>query len=354
VSDAVALFPWGDVIEDFLEPLGLAAVDFAEQMTGGWLFGYAAALQSQGFRPIIVAASNGVKSTTELTHRATATPIWLVPGTSSYTIRHPGRRALARWARAPSAAIAAVLKRERCQALIVQEYEDPRFDVLVRLGARLRLPVYATFQADIPNPLDCEEWVAVDRGEARRSLGIADDQFVAVTHGRIDIYRKGLDVLLSAWRDPGELVLIGSGEDSARFSEMLAGRSDVRWISTYSTDRSFIRRWLSAADIYVSASRVEGMPVAPLEAMACGLPIVASDAHGLSDIIGQGEASGGLLVPRGDPEALAGAIDRLRNDSGLRTRLGKAARKHVETGFALERVGQDLARLLRAPSSASR
>jgi starch synthase len=116
----------------------------------------------------------------------------------------------------------------------------------------------------------------------------------------------------------------------------------VRWIDTYTNDRSLICRWLSAADIYVSASRVEGMPVAPLEAMACGLPVIATDAQGIVDILGEHEGNGGILVPRDDPARLAAAIARLRGSIALRRTLGKAAREHVERDFSISSVGRAL------------
>jgi glycosyltransferase involved in cell wall biosynthesis len=58
-----------------------------------------------------------------------------------------------------------------------------------------------------------------------------------------------------------------------------------------------MRQYLSVADVYVFPSRHEGFPVAPLEAMACGLPIVAAYAPGICDILSEGEESGGLVVP---------------------------------------------------------
>jgi starch synthase len=329
-----------------------------------------------------------MQTITRLEHEPTGAPIWLVPGRSSQAIRNPSLRAIDQWRGVPTRQIRQVLEERNCRALLVQEYEDARFDVLVRLAGQLGIPAYATFQggdltlslaerlvrrrsikaaaglmvsasmerervwnrygvppppvASHPNPLDCEEWRASPRDEARRALGLPEHEFVAITHGRIDIHRKGLDVLLSAWSGPGLLVLIGSGQDRTRFMEMVQGRADVRWIDGYTNDRHFLRQWLSAADLYVSASRVEGMPVAPLEAMACGLPVVATDAQGLSDIIGRNGHHGGLLVPRDDPGALAAAIERMRQDPDLRRSFGRAARSRVEHAFSIEAVGSAL------------
>src|SRR3546814_2693797 len=89
------------------------------------------------------------------------------------------------------------------------------------------------------------------------------------------------------------------------------------------------------------------MPVAPLEAMACGLPLVASDAQGLADILEKGEEHGGLLTPAGEANALAAALHRLRADRALRARLGQAARVRVETAFSIETVGAALSDFLR-------
>jgi glycosyltransferase involved in cell wall biosynthesis len=201
--------------------------------------------------------------------------------------------------------------------------------------------------ANIANPIDAEEWRAIGREDARGRLGLPT--FIVVNHGRIDIRRKGLDVLLKAWsffsEDPSsELVVIGSGQDKEDFAKLLfeARLPNVRWLSQYTTDRSLIRNWLSAADAYVTSSRLEGMPVAPLEAMACGLPIVATDAQGLPDILANGEESGGVLVGRDRPEEIARALKRLKENPEKRKRLGQAARKRIEQNFSLASVAAAL------------
>jgi glycosyltransferase involved in cell wall biosynthesis len=395
-TPSIALFPWGDVIEEFLEPIGLTPTDFAEKMSGGWLFGYASALQRAGMRPVIVYGSEGCDVPTCLTHAATGTRIWLVPAHRVSERGSPAVRSIRRWRAMPSSGFETVLRQEQCRALIVQEYEYTRFDRLTRLGRRLGLPTFASFQGgdrnlswvesivrpsslaasagliiasaaerarvreryganlppivDTPNPLDVAAWQPMERAEARASLGLPAEGFILINHGRIDIRRKGLDVLLAAWarNDSGELVIIGSGQDHAAFEALLGetGARNVRWIGEYTTDRDFMRRWLSAADAYISASRIEGMPVAPLEAMACGLPVVATDAQGIPDIFCDGEASGALLVRRDDSAMLAEAINRLRRSPLLRATLGQAAHKRVANRFSLDAVGSELAALI--------
>ena len=400
----IAIFPWGEVIEEFLTPLGLGLDDFASKMTGGWLFGYVLALQGQGWRPIIVCASESIARVTRLEHAATGAPIWLAPGKRSgggASSRSPSLRYVEQWLKNPRRHFAEILAREQCVALIAQEYEYFRFDLLSLLARRTGRPIYATFQggdvtlsavermvrpwslrhcdglivasarerarlarahpglsvpiAGIPNPLDVDEWRPEDRDAARAQLGLADKDFIVINHGRTDIGRKGLDVLVEAWkrfspRHPeARAFVIGRGQDHAAFAAFLAQQapSQLTWIDTYITDRRLMRRWLSAADVYLITSRIEGMPVAPLEAMACGLPVVSSDAHGLPDIFAAGEQHGGILTAREDPDGITNALERLIGDPDLRSRLGRAARRRVEEGFSVPAVGAALTQLLR-------
>jgi starch synthase len=230
-----------------------------------------------------------------------------------------------------------------CSGLIVASSEERRR--VEKLYAGRHPPI-----VNIPNPIDSDEWRSSDRCEARNLLGLPQEAFIAINHGRIAVHRKGLDVLLEAWAISGgdELIIIGSGHDNDMFAALLgkSGLRNVRWLHCFTTDRPLIRRWLSAADVYISTSRVEGMPVAALEALACSLPIIATDAQGLPDILEDGEASGGLLVPREDAAAVAAAIERLRADPELRSRLSRAARRSIEKRFSIPVVGVALGEFL--------
>jgi glycosyltransferase involved in cell wall biosynthesis len=307
----------------------------------------------------------------------------------------------------PLGMLASELRRENCQTILCQEYEYARFDTCVLLGKLMHLPVFATFQggdrtqswlealprqlafrsctgaivatqteieriqsrygipsskiARIFNPVDVTAWQVSDRSEARAALGIPLDAKVVAWHGRVEIERKGLDILLQAWQQicnerPDQdlrLLLVGTGSDA----EQLRRRIDemqlkgVMWINEFVSDRTVIQRYLSAADVYTLPSRQEGFPVAPIEAMSCGLPVVAADAPGVPDILEGGEISGGIVVPRQDAIALAQALDRVLDDSAWGQQLGKHARCRVEFCFSPEVVGEQLRDFLLSQNS---
>jgi glycosyltransferase involved in cell wall biosynthesis len=391
----IALFMWGDSIEDFLTPLNLRLSDFGN-MTGGWAFGFVDALQRAGWRPVILCVSRVVERPTRFTHRASGTPLWAIPSSRLYgTLRTffgdrlSSEWQSSKWARMLGSAIRytnldgtvleSVLRDEQCAAVLVQEYEYARFDSVSRVTGRCGIPLFATFQgggaswsaleaairrrtvaraagliiaagaerervvatyripedriARIPNPVNTEFWRAEDRAKARAALSIPATARVVFTHGRIEIWRKGLDRLLDAWaqviaRVDGDvrLVLVGAGRDDEAFQTLLESKAleRVQWQRLYTTDRPLMRRWLSAVDLYVSASRIEGMAVAPLEALSCSLPIVATDAPGMKDIV-PGEASGGVLVSQaaGDVAGdLAHAIERFLTDADASAQRG--------------------------------
>lgn len=290
------------------------------------------------------------------------------------------------------------LRHHSCHAILCQDYEQPRFDICVMLGKVLGLPVYSTFQggareynrigcllrpftmrnctgliigtqseiqrisdryhihpdqvAQIFNPVNLSRERACDRPTARSTFGLPETAQVVVWHGRIDIAQKGLLTLLKAWEQlcrerSGRdlwLLLMGTGPDAQEFQQHLSALSmhNIQWINQYINDRALIRQFLSAGDVYAFASRYEGFPVAPIEAMACGLPLVATEVDGIPDILKNGKQSGGIVVPIDDGEALARALGQLLDDASLRLELGQHARKRVEESFSLEVVGQQL------------
>jgi glycosyltransferase involved in cell wall biosynthesis len=298
----------------------------------------------------------------------------------------------------PLGALASELRRENCRVILCQEYEHARFDACVLLGRLMNLPVFGTFQggdhqisslerplrpftlracaglivptrremerlvsqyaiqpeklAKIFNPLDLTAWPVADRHEARASLEIPTSARVVAWHGRVEFLRKGLDILLDAWeqicREHADLdlrlLLVGTGPDKEVLRQRIIAKQlrGVFWVDKFLTDRNQIRRYLAAADVYAFPSRHEGFPVSPIEAMACGVPLVASDISGVSDILDDEKNSGGRTVPCGDKAALAQALGAILTNPSMSNELGKQARRRTETCFSLETVGGQL------------
>ena len=321
-------------------------------------------------------------------------------------LAHFGRRVMrhvAPYLATPVMTLADEIRRQGCSAILCQEYESPRFDAAVAIGKLLGIPVFATYQggnwqqrsrfergvrpltirrcdgliigssaeaarvqkcygvpfekiSKIFNPLDFSEWRVGSRRDARRNLGISDATRVAMWHGRIDIHTKGLDILMEAWnivcasRRESDLLLllVGTGSDADNLEKMIRRMNapHVRWHRDYILNREEMRQFLTAADVYVFPSRREGFPVAPLEAMACGLPVVASSAPGIIDIFDEGEKSGGIVVPIGDAMALATSLGRLIDDDAAARAIGIRARSRIEQAFSLKTVGDQLERVL--------
>jgi glycosyltransferase involved in cell wall biosynthesis len=100
---------------------------------------------------------------------------------------------------------------------------------------------------------------------------------------------------------------------------------------TFTGVRADVPKILAALDLFVLPSLWEGMPNAVLEAMAAGLPVVATAVGGTPEVVMDGVT--GLLVPPQDPSALAQAIERLLRDPDLRRTMGRAGRRRVEQHF---------------------
>jgi L-malate glycosyltransferase len=131
---------------------------------------------------------------------------------------------------------------------------------------------------------------------------------------------------------PARLRLIGDGPERARVEAAVAARglgADVEMLG----ERADLPALLRGADVFLLPSEVESFGLAALEALACGVPVVASAVGGLPEFVAEGEV--GFLRPVGDVAALAEAVGRLLDDEPLRRRLGAAGRRLAETRYAL-------------------
>jgi glycogen(starch) synthase len=140
--------------------------------------------------------------------------------------------------------------------------------------------------------------------------------------------QKRADRLVEAFgrmREPAFLVVVGDGPDRERVHALAAaGPSADRITLTGFVEHTAVPAVLASLDVLVLPSAYEEMGSVLTEALASGLPVVASDVGGIPEVVHDGVT--GLLVPPGDVDALAAALDRLAADPGLRTRLSAGAR----------------------------
>lgn len=174
----------------------------------------------------------------------------------------------------------------------------------------------------IPNAVDLRRF-----GGPRSTSGVVRVAYV----GRLRQV-KGVTVLLDAWHalapaGGARLVIAGDGELRPELEAQL-DRLGLRGAVELAGAISDVPALLRDTDVYVQPSFAEGMPNSVLEAMAAGLPIVATRVSGNEDLIADGE--NGLLVPPGDPGALAAAIRRLMEDPALARSMGERARERAQ------------------------
>lgn len=169
----------------------------------------------------------------------------------------------------------------------------------------------------------------------------AADKIRVLFTGRV-VYQKGLDVVLRALTQaaaPVELEVVGDGDDRPALEKMAAElglRDRVRFAGW--APRTDLPAHYRAADIFVLASRAEGMPNVVLEAMACGLPVIATQVAGNEELVQEGVS--GLMIPPEDVPALAHALEKLAADEALRRQMGEAGRRRVNDEFTWQQIAR--------------
>jgi len=182
----------------------------------------------------------------------------------------------------------------------------------------------------IPLGLDLDRFLRMPGGQAdlRPSLRIPAGTPVLGIVGRLVPIKDHPTLLqaLTLFPDGGQaphLVVVGDGErreELQRLTRRLGLASRVHFLGW----RDDLEAILSGLDVVICCSRNEGTPVALIEAMAAGVPVLSTEVGGVGDLVTHGET--GWLVPPGDPSALARGIERLLGDPTLRRRLAGAAR----------------------------
>lgn len=191
----------------------------------------------------------------------------------------------------------------------------------------------------VPNAVDTELFRPGSREGARVELGLGDWPIVAAV-GRLD-RDKGFDTAIRALAGvpAARLLVVGDGEEKPTLERLARelGMSE-RVIFAGRQTRDGVARHLNAADIFVFPTKLnEASGLVLLQAMASGLPVVASSTPVLAEAVDR-PGENGLLVRRGDPEALGSAIASLVAEPATRKRMGEAARRRILAEYTVKRM----------------
>jgi glycosyltransferase involved in cell wall biosynthesis len=185
-----------------------------------------------------------------------------------------------------------------------------------------------------------------DKNGLRQSIGIPADAPVIGTVGRLNEV-KCQDLLLRAFarvraeHSTARLLLVGDGpsRDSLRKLSLDLGIADTVHFAGY---QSQPERFLAMMDVFALTSRLEGLPLAVLEAWAAGLPVIASAVGGVPDLVAHDRT--GLLFPSGEEDTLVELLKIFLRDPGRARRLGEAGRQEVLAKYDLQRMAGDYER----------
>jgi glycosyltransferase involved in cell wall biosynthesis len=240
-----------------------------------------------------------------------------------------------------------------------------RSDIVVAECPQDEADLIEHYQADVsriqivPCGFDADEFQPVERSAAREALGWRQDEFTVLQLGRL-VQRKGIDnvvrglgILRRALRASARLYVVGGNSDApnehatpeiARLRR-IAKECGVADQTTFvgRRGRGQLRYFYSAADVFVTTPWYEPFGITPVEAMACGTPVIGADVGGIRYSVADGVT--GFLVPSNDPAALAARLDQLRRDPALARRMGEAGLARARAEFTWQGVGDTLAQI---------
>ncbi len=193
----------------------------------------------------------------------------------------------------------------------------------------------------IYNGVDIDRFHPRNKGESRKKLGLPKNRKIILSVRRL-VYKNGLDTLIESAslvaRDHPDtlIVVVGKGPSRKLMEDRIKelGIEDNIKLTGFVPDR-LLPVYYDAADYFVLPSASgEGLPLVLLEAMACGLPVVATTVGGTPEIIMH--MKNGVLVPARNPEAMAETISKLLSEERLGPAIGEEARRIVEERFTWE------------------
>lgn len=237
---------------------------------------------------------------------------------------------------------------------LADRWAESRFDKIIVVSEALKrllteghgLP--AERVSMIYNGIDPAAFAAVSREDARRALGIPPADKIVGCVGRL-VWQKDFAAMIDAMpevlkKEPAaRLLIFGEGPLRAEL-QARADKLGLREKVSFFGFRDDVAQVLAALDVFVMPSLKEGFPILLLEAFAAGCPVAASDIEGIREAMTE---RAGVLVPPGDPGALAEAVTRLLRDPRAAAAFGRGAREHVAGRFSLAKMVESTQRVYR-------
>lgn len=205
----------------------------------------------------------------------------------------------------------------------------------------------------IHNGVDLEYWKAERNYRIRKELHIPERTFVITSVARfseekghifyLESIKQFKKLFYQESRDRNlniKFLLVGDGdmmEDCEKFAEMAGISQDI----IFTGFRTDIRDILNGSDLFISHSKSEALGISILEALACGVPVIATDAGGPAEIIGEDNECG-MIVQYGDEEEMAEAIMKMISDKGYYEKCKNNAEKRVREKFNLDRMVEEV------------
>lgn len=207
----------------------------------------------------------------------------------------------------------------------------------IRLGIAPAERIRAIGSAIDPVP----QATTATRFEARRKLGLPPSARVVGTVGRLDFQKAPTDMLAAFGRLSRDVhfAWIGGGPMHAEMSRKIAAAGAADRFHLLG-ERRDVAELLPALDVFAMASLYEGIPCSVVEAMQCGIPVVATAVNAVPEVVVPGRT--GLLVPPAKPAQLGMAIQHLLDHPDLGQRLSTAARENLGDRFDVRVLGRDL------------
>lgn len=207
----------------------------------------------------------------------------------------------------------------------------------------------------VPCGFNPKEFQPYDRIEARRHLGLPEDEPILLQLGRM-VPRKGVDTVIRALgclRRAGQkakLIIVGGNAETpdagntpeiGRLQQIAAAEQVTDSVLfTGRKSRDELRYYYAASNMFITTPWYEPFGITPLEAMACGIPVIGSNTGGIKYSVAHGRT--GFLVPPKDPINLAGRITHLIKHPSLGLRMGKSGLKRVYRLFTWEKIARQM------------